>query len=971
MTLRRRILLALALTLCCLVGGLTGGARTLLLADYARLERQSMTQNAQRASRAFAEAVTTLHERTTDWAAWDDTYQFMRTQDSKYIASNLTAESLQTMQMDMVVFVGTNGTAQRTISIGRLPKVRPPALGDILRYLDFPARAKRSNTNQAFSAVMAGQDAPLMLSVRPITKTDHTGKPRGWLIMARHFDAGMLKRMGNQIRLDVRLQAVQSSALPADCRKALPQLTNPFLVAMDAPNENTIVGYTLIEGLHSTPLYLLKTVQEREIHHQGLAAVGLLVKVILGACAVFSAVILLVVERVVLARLSHLGSQLETIADRQGSNAHLELPRVSLQGKDELNALAARVNGLLHSIESYTQRLHDSEEEIRAQNETLEQAIAERTADILRTEQELRERNAVLENVVEGIARLDAAGKFVAVNSAYTAMLEYAPDELLGKHWTEAVSPIDHHKFEEALLTLEQIDKIETEVQGLQRDGWTIHQQSVLAAIRDEFGDLTGVYMFAKDVSERTGLEAQMVHQAYHDALTGLPNRTLFMERMTGAQRAAKHKSGLLAVVFIDLDNFKIVNDSLGHEAGDALLSIVAERLLDSVRVGDMVSRLGGDEFTLLLEDVPSEQEIVQIVERIVEALRAPILLPQKELFASASIGIAYTDGTENLSEDTLLRYADTAMYHAKSQGKCGYALFDPAMNAHVVERMEIETGLRLAIERDEFVVQYQPLVNLESGRIVGAEALVRWEHPTRGMVSPSQFIPIAEEAGLIAGIGYLVLEKACRQWKTWADSLGEGFDFIMNVNLSGRQLQRPDVVERVTEVLDAIQMPPQNLKLEITESVIMENMEDVIAKLREFRNLGIKLAIDDFGTGYSSMSSLSSFPVNTVKIDKAFVQQLGQQEEANAVVAALIMLSKTLRMDVTAEGVEQKEQVIQLQTLGCHVGQGYYFARPTDAAEFTKLLEIGLPFRFETDALHRSHIEELLQAYLPADKAA
>jgi diguanylate cyclase (GGDEF)-like protein/PAS domain S-box-containing protein len=929
-----------------MLGGLTVVSRSLILSDYARLERQSITQNVQRASHAFTEAVMSLHERTADWAAWDDTFAFMQTRDPKYIESNLIPDTLRSLQVEMVLYITPSGKLSHAATLQRVPNVRNPAPQSVLHSLGFPQSAQTLKPDTEFMTVIAGQDTPLMVSLRPIVKSDLSGKPRGWLLMARHFDQAMLARLRHQTRLNIQLEKIHSPKLSADFRATLGELHQSSNTAIQIVNNQQIAGFAMIKGRDNEPLYILKTTEKRAIWQRGLAGVATLLKFILGACVVFAVVILILLDRAILRRLSALGEQLENIAEQQSRQVQFALPRVSIEGTDELNALADRVNGLLLSLETYTHRLQNSQ-------------------------QELRERNALLENVVEGIARMDADGCFVAANTAYAGMLDYAADELLGMHWTETVYVSDRAKMAEVLRMLHHVDKIELDIQGIGRDGRIFHQQNVLVAIQDEAGALAGCYVFAKDISDRTELEAQIAHQAYHDALTGLPNRARFMERLSAAQTNAKKNQGLLAVVFIDLDNFKIVNDSLGHEAGDALLGIVAERLLDAVRVGDIVARLGGDEFTLLMEGMPSVNDILLIVEQIVQSLRAPILLPQRELFASASIGIAYTDGHENLSEDTLLRYADIAMYHAKSLGKSGYALFDPSMNAHVVERMEIETGLRLALERDEFVVHYQPLVNLETGRIIGAEALTRWISPERGLVSPSVFIPIAEEAGLIAAIGYVVLEKACRQWKRWAEETGENFDFTMNVNLSGRQLQRLDVVERVKELLNAIQMPPQKLKLEITESVIMENLDDAIAKLHQFREFGIQLAIDDFGTGYSSMSTLSTFPVNTVKIDKAFVQQLGMQEEANAVVAALIMLSKTLKMDVTAEGVETKEQVIQLQSMGCNVGQGYYFARPVSPDQFTEALKNGLPFRLETDSLHRSHIEQLLQQYLPSKRAA
>ena len=642
MTLRRRILLALGLTLLCLISGLTLLSRSLLMADYARLEQQSVTQNAQRTQQTFERTLSNLHEKSTDWAAWDDTYQFMRDHNAKYITSNLTPAALKTMQSEMVLYVDAQGKLFHASQIERVASVHTATPQSVMEFLGFPSITHRLKPDQEFATVMPGFNVPLMLSIRPITKTEADGKQRGWLIMARHFDARLLAQLCRQTRLDVSGVQIHNAVLPRDYQQALGKLQNTNSVATYTLDADAIAGYVRISDFHNKPIYILKTVQSRDIYQRGLANVNLLLGLIVGCCLVFSLVLLLVLEYAVLARISHLGTQLAIIADKQKCGMDLTALRVILAGRDELNTLGKCINGLLDALQIHSRRLRDTEEEVRAQNEALEQIVADRVA-------ELRERNEVLENVVEGIARLDQDGKIVSANTAYTAMLEYAEDELLGRHWTETIYTPDLHKMENAFRMLSQADKIEVQLQGVQRDGWIILQQTVIVAIRNAEGGLTGSYFFTKDISERTGLEAQIAHQAYHDSLTGLPNRTLFMERLTSAQQWAKRKSGLLAVVFIDLDNFKIVNDSLGHEAGDALLMIVSERLLEAVRPGDTVSRLGGDEFTLLLENVPSVPDIVMIVERILEALRTPFLLPQKELFVTASLGIAYTDGQGGL----------------------------------------------------------------------------------------------------------------------------------------------------------------------------------------------------------------------------------------------------------------------------------------------------------------------------------
>ena len=395
---------------------------------------------------------------------------------------------------------------------------------------------------------------------------------------------------------------------------------------------------------------------------------------------------------------------------------------------------------------------------------------------------------------------------------------------------------------------------------------------------------------------------AELTHQAFHDPLTGLPNRAQALVHLE--KIAAKKADGGKAVIFLDLDNFKFINDSLGHGAGDDLLVAVTERLRKCARPADLIARLGGDEFLMVLDDLTDAAEAVEVAERALEAMRSGFSLRAGEGFTSVSIGIAYTE-TAAVEPDTLIRDADTAMYHTKANGKAAYTLFEPGMNDRMTERVAMEVGLHLALEQQQFCVHYQPLVDLATGHLQGVEELVRWQHPQKGLISPGKFIPIAEETGIIVPLGYWVMEEACRQAALWKrDNPGHGA-FTISVNLSGKQLQKPDVVERVKAILEDTGLAANCLKIEITESVMMADTEAAIAKLTALRALGVKLALDDFGTGYSSMASLSSFPLDTVKIDRAFIERMTDHADAETVIAAIIMLAKSMNMDVTEEGIE------------------------------------------------------------------
>jgi diguanylate cyclase (GGDEF)-like protein len=430
-----------------------------------------------------------------------------------------------------------------------------------------------------------------------------------------------------------------------------------------------------------------------------------------------------------------------------------------------------------------------------------------------------------------------------------------------------------------------------------------------------------------------------MVHQALHDALTGLPNRALFLDRLEHALARASRAGTDIAVLFLDLDRFKTVNDSLGHAAGDQLLCAVAERIASCMRTADTAARLGGDEFAVLLEDLASTREAVGVAERIIAALEAPVLVAGREVHVSASIGIATGDGD---SED-LLRHADVAMYRAKAKGKGCYAMFEQGMQAEVIERLELEADLQRAVDRDEIEVFYQPIMRLGSEELAGHEALVRWRHPERGLMSPLSFVPVAEETGLIVPVGRFVLREACRQAAAW-QAMVPG-DLTMNVNLSGRQLEDPALVGEVSSILRETGLPAGRLVLEITETVLMQDTEATIERLRSLRALGVRLAVDDFGTGYSSLRYLNRFPLDVLKMAKPFVDGLATQSEDPALARAIIDLGSSLGLQIVAEGIEGADQLVQLRRLGCPLGQGFLFSRPMPAADAeTHLLTLTRP---------------------------
>jgi diguanylate cyclase (GGDEF)-like protein/PAS domain S-box-containing protein len=431
-----------------------------------------------------------------------------------------------------------------------------------------------------------------------------------------------------------------------------------------------------------------------------------------------------------------------------------------------------------------------------------------------------------------------------------------------------------------------------------------------------------------REIAERRELEEQLTHQAFHDPLTGLPNRTMFFDRLESALERARRRDTEVAVLFMDLDDFKVVNDSLGHEVGDQVLLTVAERLENCLLAEETLARFGGDEFTVLLEDVSHPSDAARAAERIGGALRAPFVLRGRERFVTTSVGISF-GGRGGERPGDLLRNADLAMYQAKARGRNRHVVFEPVMGERALQRLELEGELRRALEREEFRLHYQPKVSLKSGEIVAMEALIRWEHPSRGLVSPAQFVPVAEEIDLIAPIGRWALEEACRQARRWQVQFPGMLPLKVCVNLSARQFQRPGVREEVEAALRESGLHPAALDLEITESVVMEDASATLATLRHLKGLGVNLAIDDFGTGYSSLSYLKRFPVDFLKVDRSIIQDIGEGPKAAAMASALVGLAHSVGARTIAEGVETEAQFVRLREVGYDFAQGYYFAKP------------------------------------------
>ena len=575
-----------------------------------------------------------------------------------------------------------------------------------------------------------------------------------------------------------------------------------------------------------------------------------------------------------------------------------------------------------------------------------------------RLEQNIREVNQRLEasehryrfivnNSPDIIYMLDDQGRFAFINERVTGLLGYKPEEILGKHYSELVHKEDLEKaryaFDERRTGLRASHDIELRLLckdtslpyryfesrsiTIELNAMGMYQKKLS---EDEKGFL-GTYGVARDISERKRAEEIINFQLYHDLLTNLPNRALFRDRLNLAISQARRHDTQLAVMFLDMDRFKVINDSLGHLAGDQLLQAVAGRLTTCLRDSDTLARVGGDEFNLLIPDIAGRDDAVMIVSKIFDQLKQPVELEGHEVFVSFSIGIALFP-QDGASMEVLVKNADMAMYHTKSHGKNGYEFFSDNMKGLFQQQLSMENGIRRALEENQFELFYQPQVEVNSGRICGLEALLRWHHPERGLMLPDDFVPLSEESQLIIRIGNWVLEAACRELKKWIKAGLD--DIILAVNISAAQLQQQGFVKGILEALKRHGVPGNRLELEITENVLMHDMDKAVSKLRKLAVHGVRIAVDDFGVGYSSLGYLKSLPLNTLKIDRSFINEIQSSQDRNSIVTAIIAMARELNLEIVAEGVENEGQMDYLKALNCCKAQGYLLGYPMSAKE-------------------------------------
>lgn len=876
----------------------------IVMPAFNRLEEREIAKNWNRVQQTLELKSTTLLTRAFDWAEWDDAYQFVQDRNEAFVEANFMDETLGSMELSSLSFLSNSGELvfERTGTGSK----RFSTFGN-----HFFASIKGVKSGETVHGMSEFEGRFFIFALRPVLKTGGTGPQAGWMIWTQELDNKALVELSKQLELSVSLESFSGS-------------TESGTLLFERLSPTTIAAHSTIDDYQGHPRWILSTSDNREIFAVAQQTVGQM--------GLFQASILLsmllalswLINRLVVSRLEGVIGDIQSVNHATGDGF------VRVEGTDEIAQLGNKLNTMLAALSDSAHEIEGQKGELIEINESLEQIVLERTKS-------LEHMNSILQHALDGIAELDPEGSVIRVNSSIGELL--GGEGFFGRQFEEFLSHDSVASWQNATAKLKYEPRAEVELALLSPKFGRRELQCVLVGSGDESSGLKSIHLFTKDVSENRRMQREMEHQARRDSLTGLGNRRYLHDRL---EVLLADQSKGVAVLFMDLDNFKLINDTRGHKVGDRLLRSVGELMTNTADEWTEIARMGGDEFTLLVTGDDVLPRARQLAEELLQVFSKPVDIGDSLVYVSCSIGIAVSKPEKSSAID-LVRDADTAMYQAKANGKAGYEVYDEAMNAMVHERMEMEIGLRDAIVNDEFVLLYQPLVCLETRKIVGAEALLRWMHPEMGMVSPVKFIPVAEETGLIVPIGAWVLEEALRA----ADLLNNqmGIKLHMNVNLSQRQLVSENIGEVVQAKLDASGVDACNVTLEVTESMAMEDIDRSVEVLQSLREVGVGLAIDDFGTGFSSLSYLQKLPVNKVKIDRSFVQYLGQDSRHTNVVTAIVHLCRALDLSVVAEGIETEEQLALLRELGCPVGQGFYFAKPMNIralATFLKEWENG-----------------------------
>lgn len=902
----------MALLLLGMIACLYISSRNILLSGFLNIERLDAQKDIIRALNALSVECSELDILAIDFAASDSTYQFIKDADQGFIDANLNDLSLRNFRLDLIAFVDAY---DKIVFVRCIDKDTGKEFA-VPEDLDLHIRhGSQLLTHRNKAGYVKGfillDGVPMMVASRPILTSKWNGPARGSVIVGRYLREPQIKDLATRIGTKLLLSPIMPESPEAFDVTSTKPLSHSSIIDVVPINDVIVAGRTTVSDIYGNPVMTLEIRKARSLYGQGRITLTYLLLSLTMIGLLFGLLVELILDRYVLNRLAHLSRD----AGEIGKSGDLSA-RISMSGHDELARLAMSVNGMLAELEKSQidlrkrEALQESEEKYRGLVEVCPDAV-------------------VIVNDHLVVFANPAAAALVRANS---------PKELLGRPILEIVHPEHLAEMQAKVngLLNGQESILRCEVTIIAYDGTPIDVE--LAGIMFSYQDKPAIQILARDITDKKRYRLNLDHLAHHDYLTGLPNRLLFSYMLTQRLADSRRNERIMAVVFVDLDRFKMINDTLGHECGDMLLKEVSLRLQGCLRDVDTIARVGGDEFMIILSYIASPEHALLIVQRALKVIAEKYTLCEREVYTTASMGVSIypNDGTD---VDTLVKNADAAMYRAKELGGDCYQLYTQELNSLIIERMRLETDLRKSLDRDEFTLCYQPRVDLRDGTVLGMEALLRWNHPEFGVIKPMDFIPIAEETGLIIPISEWVLHTACIQNKAWQD---EGYPAVtMAVNISPKHfLHQGRLVDMVKRVLSETGLSPTYLELEVTETALMQDATYARQVLKELREMGVRISVDDFGTGYSSLSYLKTLPLDAIKIDRSFVKEITSNPDDAAIVVAVIAMAHSLYLKVIAEGVETQEQLQFLHSLQCDEMQGYLVSRPVPSSEFIRFFE-------------------------------
>lgn len=839
---------------------------------------------------------------TRDWSQWDDCLAFIQGQAPAFIANNLDPASMRAIKSDLVAIYDQEGDRRFSGALGE-------GDGGFESQGLFPKRAEKAApylvpplAGRDIAGLMSSGGEVYLVASSPILPNSGEGRSWGAFILGRRVGEGFVRTLSEQTEVPLQLERAGAGS---DQEPGF---------RLD-PRRESVVGVAVIKDLYGADLLVARTRSSRDISIRSMETVGLFRDAMLGVCILCALALILALTRLVSRPISGIRSQIGLMS----SGLPLSMPDWLTRRKDEVGELAQAFSLL-------SARLDQKRSELEEVNRSLERKVEERTYELALLAK-------VVESTSEAVVLTELDGTIVKVNEAFCRSSGYSAEELLGRKPSLMKSGRhDASFYADMWRSLDESGAWSGEIWDRRKDGEIYPRWLTINRILDSKGEPRNYVGVSADISEIKATEERLHQLAYFDPLTGLPNRALFRDRLDKAIARGARTGERLAVIFTDLDRFKYVNDTLGHAAGDRLLIEIARRISARLRVSDTVCRIGGDEFTIILEGLRCDDDAARVSELVLADIAAPVMLDGTSVFVGASLGIAIFP-EDDLTAEGLTRKADAAMYSAKEGGRNTYRFSSGATETANRERLELDLGLRRALENSELLLYYQPIVEASGEALVGAEALLRWRRPdSPEPCLPERTIALAEESGLILKIGDFVMREACRQAAAWRDS---GRPLRVAVNVSARQFEHSGLARLVREGLESTKLDPSRLDIEITESALMVDMDMALRTMLELKSMGVSLSIDDFGTGYASLSYLSRFPVDRLKIDRAFIKDLSTKPTSAALVGAILAMASSLGIMTVAEGVETAEQRAFLAERGCSEIQGFYFSRPLPPERF------------------------------------